>query len=68
MGEYWPFAVIFVFAVLLYFGTILWTEVLFPDADDKYTVVSDPAAQPGLFDKLKDEPKTRKPEPEFARR
>jgi hypothetical protein len=35
MIEYWPFLVIFSFAVLLYLGTVLWTEVWFPTVDKK---------------------------------
>jgi len=31
MNEYMPFFVIGVFGVLLFVGTIIWTEWLFPD-------------------------------------
>jgi hypothetical protein len=38
LSEYWPFIVIFAFATILYVGTILWTEVLFPEKDQDQTI------------------------------
>lgn len=35
MSEYWPFIVLFAFAAVLYMGTIVWTEWLFPDATNR---------------------------------
>jgi NADH:ubiquinone oxidoreductase subunit 3 (subunit A) len=31
MTEYWPFLVILAFGSILFLGTLLWTEVLFPE-------------------------------------
>lgn len=33
MSEYWPFIVLIAFAVVVYFGTIIWTEYLFPEKE-----------------------------------
>jgi hypothetical protein len=38
MTEYLPFFVIGAFAVLLYAGTIVWTEYLFPEQKPKQVV------------------------------
>jgi hypothetical protein len=76
LSEYWPFIVLFVFATILYVGTILWTEVFFPEKDQAVQVSKDEeliriheqldqfllAVQPGLFDKIEEKTKpTRTP-------
>lgn len=46
MIEYWPIVVVFVFAILLYVGTILWTEVIFkPKLVQKDEEIDDYARQ-----------------------
>ncbi len=69
MSDYLTLIMVFAFATVLYFGTILWTEVLFPDKEpdleeqealrrmqiERLLAV----LQPGLFDKVEEEEKRK---------
>jgi hypothetical protein len=69
MNDYWSLIVVFAFATALYLGTILWTEVLFPDKEPnleeqealRLMQVERLLAllQPGLFDKVEEEEKRK---------
>jgi hypothetical protein len=75
LSEYWPFIVLFAFSTILYIGTILWTEVFFPEQDraispqvsieEERTRIHEQLAQflstiqPGLFDKIEDQEKKK---------
>jgi hypothetical protein len=75
LSEYWPFIVLFAFASILYIGTILWTEVFFPEKEQakRVQISKDEeliriheqldqfllAVQPGLFDKIEDQEKAK---------
>jgi hypothetical protein len=69
MNDYLSLIMVFAFATVLYLGTILWTEVLFPDKEPsleeqealKRVQVERLLAvlQPGLFDKVEEEEKRK---------
>jgi hypothetical protein len=75
LSEYWPFIVLFTFSTILYAGTILWTEVFFPEPDraispqvskeEERTRIHEQLdqflsnIQPGLFDKIEDQEKKK---------
>lgn len=69
MSYYWSLIVVFAFATVLYLGTILWTEVLFPEKEPnleeqealRHMQIERLLAllQPGLFDKVEEEEKRK---------